>query len=212
MKIITETQRDQAWAAARVGMLTGSSAADMLAVVKSGEAAARRDLRMRLCCERLTGQCQEDGFVNAAMQRGIDKEPDAFAAYEALTGNLAKPVGFVAHDVLSAGCSPDGQIDGWAGILELKAPKSATHLGYLRAGKVPSTYLPQITHNLWITGAAWCDFLSFDDRFPPALQVFHVRVKRSELDLAAYELTARLFLSEVEREVAELDRLAGVAV
>jgi hypothetical protein len=33
---------------------------------------------------------------------------------------------------------------------------------------VPSDYLGQITHNLWITGAQWCDFVSFDDRFPPA--------------------------------------------
>ena len=208
MKIITETQRDPAWHAARVGMLTGSSAADVLAVVKSGEAAARRDLRLRLMCERLTGQCQEDGFVNAAMQRGIEKEPEAFAAYEALTGNLAQPVGFVAHDVLPAGCSPDGQIDGWAGILELKAPKSATHLGYLRAGKVPSTYLPQIMHNLWITGAAWCDFLSFDERLGPGLSVFYARVHREDVDLAAYELAARLFLSEVEKEMQQLQALA----
>ncbi len=212
MKILTTDQRTPEWHAARLGKLTGTGAGDMLATIKSGEAAARRDLRLRLVCERLTGQSQEDVFVNAAMQRGIDKEGDAFAAYEALTGNVASPVGFLAHDTLPAGCSPDGQVNHWEGILELKCPKSATHLGYLRSGRVPSAYLPQIQHNLWITGAQWCDFLSFDDRFPEPLQVFHVRVPRVELEILAYEKVALKFLEEVAAECEAVRQLgAGVA-
>lgn len=211
MIVLDVPQRSVEWFAARVGRLTGSSAADMMATIKSGEAAARRDLRMRLVCERLTGQSQEDSYVNAVMQRGIDREPDALAAYEALTGLLASPVGFVAHDTLPAGCSPDGHVEGFAGILELKCPKSATHLRYLRAKTVPPEYLHQIVHNLWITGAQFCDFLSFDDRFPPPLQVYHVRVPRNEAQITAYELLARQFLAEVERECEELGQLAGVA-
>ncbi len=207
MIIVTETQRDAGWHAARLGRLTGSVAADMLATIKTGEAAARRDLRLRLVCERLTGQPQEDGYVSPAMARGIEKEDDAFAAYEALTGRFASPVGFLAHDSLMAGCSPDGQIDNWAGILELKCPKSSTHLGYLRAKAVPSTYRPQIIHNLWITGAAYCDFLSFDDRFPTELQVFYARVERNETEIAAYEVKALAFLAEVD---AELEAVRGM--
>jgi YqaJ-like recombinase protein len=208
--IVTDTQKTPEWYAARLGRLTASRAADMLATIKSGEAAARRDLRVQLVVERLTGLPQEDAYVNQAMQRGLDKEADAFAAYEALTGNLASPVGFVAHDTLMAGCSPDGQVDGFAGLLELKCPKSATHLDYLRARKVPGKYLAQITHALWITGAAWCDFLSFDDRFPLQLQTFCHRVYRADVDLAAYELAATLFLSEIDRECAEVSKLAEV--
>lgn len=211
MRILCADQRVPEWYQARVGKMTGSCAADMLARIKSGEAAARRDLRMRLVCERLTGQSQEDVYVSAAMQWGIDREADAFAAYEALTGHLASRVGFVAHDELEAGCSPDGEIGHYTGILELKCPKSSTHLRYLRAGVVPTDYLPQITHNLWITGAEWCDFVSFDDRFPAHLHVFQVRVQRSDVDLAAYELAVRLFLSEVEREAAEIAGVKAVA-
>ena len=154
MIIVTTDQRTPEWQGARIGKLTGSRASDMLATIKTGEAAARRDLRLQLVCEILTGQSQEDGYINAAMQRGIDKEADAFAAYEAVTGELAAPVGFLAHDTLASGCSPDGEVGGYRGILELKNPKTATHIGYLRSGKVPSLYLPQITHNLWITGAS----------------------------------------------------------
>lgn len=199
--IVDAEQRSPEWFAARLGRLTGSRAADMLATIKTGEAAARRDLRMQLVCERLTQTLQEDGFVNAAMQRGIDCEPLAFSAYESLTGNVAHRTGFLAHNTLAIGCSLDGHVGDFAGILEVKCPKSATHLGYLKSTKVPSAYLPQITHNLWVTGAAWCDFLSFDDRFPPALQTVLIRHDRNEQEITSYALAADLFLSEVEAEV-----------
>ncbi len=208
MIVHTMPQRSAEWFAARLGKLTASRAGDMLATIKSGEAAARRDLRTQLVCERLTGTCQDDVFINDAMQRGMDKEADAFAAYEALTGELAHTVGFIAHDTALAGCSPDGVIGDFAGLLECKCPKSATHLKYLRAGKVPPDYLPQLTHSLWVTGAPWIDFVSFDDRFPDSLRIFQVRVQRAECDLLGYELAATLFLSEVEREVDELTQLA----
>lgn len=200
-EIVTAEQRSPAWHAARLGRLTGSRAADMLAVIKSGEAAARRDLRVQLVCERLTETLQEDPFTSAAMQRGIDCEPMALAAYEALTGQMAARTGFLAHTTLAVGCSLDGHIGDFVGILELKCPKSATHLAYLRAGQVPAAYVPQITHNLWVSGAQWCDFLSFDDRFPIGLQTFLVRAMRDEQRIASYALAASLFLSEVADEV-----------
>jgi hypothetical protein len=208
MIVLCTDQRVPEWYAARVGRLTGSVAGDMLARIKTGEAAARRDLRTRLVVERLTGQSAEDAFVSPAMQHGIDTEAAAFAAYESSTGSLVNRVGFLAHDTLPAGCSPDGEVGGFMGILELKCPKSATHLKYLRAGTVPSDYLPQITHNLWITGAQWCDFASFDDRFPLSLQLFRVRVELNQTDIDAYELMARAFLTEVETELAELQERA----
>jgi len=204
-KQVDAEQRSELWFAARAGRLTGSRASDMLATIKSGEAAARRDYRLQLVCERLTGQPQEEGFVNAAMQRGIELEPAAFAAYEALTGNVAVRSGFLAHTTHLAGCSLDGHVDNFAGIVEIKCPKSSTHLGYWRGkGEVPASHLAQVTHNLWITGAQWCDFLSFDDRFPADLQTFLVRVKREDVDIAAYETAALKFLAEVDTEVNAL--------
>ena len=201
-------QRSDQWFQSRLGRLTGSRAADALATIKSGEAAARRDYRMQLVCERLTNQLQEDGYVNAAMQRGIDLEPVAFAAYEAETGAVVRRSGFLSHNTHMAGCSLDGDVGEFAGILEVKCPKSATHLGYLRDGKVPSKYVPQITHNLWVSGAQWCDFVSFDDRFPEALQLFRVRVERDAKAISEYEAKALAFLAEVEREVEAVRTMA----
>lgn len=203
--IIDAPQRSPDWFAARAGKLTGSQAWCVTDFLKSGkESAARRDYRMQLVCERLTGRPAEDGdgFVSAAMQRGIELEPKAFAAYEALTGAVAVRTGFLAHVTHAAGCSLDGHVDGFTGIVEIKCPKSFTHLGYWRGpGQAPADHLAQITHNLWITGAEWCDFLSFDDRFSEEMQTFLVRVNRADVDIAGYEVAALAFLEEVETEV-----------
>lgn len=206
--VIDAEQRSPAWFQARLGRLTGSRAADMIATTQKGDpAAARRDLRLQLALERLTGRPQEDVFVSHEMRRAVALEPLAVAAYEARTGCFVQRSGFLAHQELAVGCSLDGHVGDFAGILEVKCPKSTTHLSYLEAGTVPLEYLPQIVHNLWVTGAAWCDFLSFDDRFPPHLQTHLVRYIRHEPEIALYMLTVAAFLSEVGDELARVQAL-----
>jgi hypothetical protein len=206
--IVDVEQRSAEWFACRAGRLTASCAKHLLSKGKgSAESAGRRDLRARLVVERLTGKPEDDGdgFTNAAMQWGVEHEAEAFAAYEALTGTLTSRVGFLAHHELMAGGSPDGVIGDFEGLLEIKCPKSATHLGYLRGSKaVPAEHQAQLIHMLWLTGCEYIDFLSFDPRFPPHLQTFLVRLTRSSVDVPAYELAARLFLTEVDTDVAAL--------
>lgn len=202
-------QRSAEWYALRCGRLTGSVADKMLATIAKGEAASRRDLRMRLVCERLTQQPQDqgDGYVSAEMQRGIDMEPAARRAYETITGEMVETSGFLASASVMAGCSLDGHIshrDVILGVVSLKCPKSFTHLSYVRGGVLPAAYVPQALHELWITGAEYYDFLSWDDRFPPALSTFYVRTQRDDEAVAAYAIKAHAFLAEVDREVAAL--------
>lgn len=204
--IVNAAQRSTEWFAARAGRLTGSMASDMLATIKSGEAAARRDYRLQLALERLTGNI-EQMKPNEYMQWGIDCEPEARAAYESRTGVLVRETGFLSHDTELAGCSLDGDIDEFTGILEIKCPKSSTHIEYLRGGKLPSKYAPQVTHNLWVTGAEWCDFVSYDPRLPSGLDFFIVRVLASDLDLDGYEEKAIAFLAEVDALTNELEMM-----
>jgi hypothetical protein len=90
------SQRSDEWFAVRVGKLTASAADKMLARTKTGPSAQRHDLRMRLACEALTGMSCETPFVpNAAVSRGVDCEPAAILAYEALTGLVVHPIGFL---------------------------------------------------------------------------------------------------------------------
>jgi predicted phage-related endonuclease len=197
-------QRSPLWFQARAGRLTGSRASDMLASIKSGEAAARRDLRTQLVVERLTGQPQEDSYINAAMQWGIDHEPDAFAAYEAYSGNLVRRTGFLMGTEHLVGCSLDGDVEDFTGIVEIKCPKSATHYTYIKAKDLPSNHRPQILHNLWVSGAEWCDFVSYDPRYPAPFRLVVVRVPRVDLEILAYEKCAVKFLAEVDAECADL--------
>lgn len=195
--IHTAPQGTPEWLAARAGCATGSRAGDILARIKSGEAAARRDYRYQLAAERLTGKPQDDVFVNAAMQWGTEQEPFARMAYEAATGNIVRETGFLRLDGQYVGCSLDGDVDDMAGIIEIKCPKTATHIEYLTACNVPTKYLPQIRHNLHVSGAQWCDFISFDPRLPDNLQLLVVRVSRADADVEGYAAELQQFLAEV---------------
>lgn len=203
-QVITHPQRSPEWFSARLGIATGSRAADILAKVKSGEAAGRRNYRAQLVAERLTGSPQEDVYVNDDMQRGIDLEPQARMAYEAASGVVAEETGFLLADDMPAGCSLDGSVDGFTGIVEIKCPRVANHIEYLRAGKLPAKYAPQVTHNLLISGAQWCDFVSYCPSLPQHLHLFTVRVDRDDKALKDYEAELLAFLAEVEAETEEL--------
>lgn len=180
----------------------------MLATVKSGEAAARRNYRLQLVLERVTGKAQESDYLSPAMQQGIDREPDARLAYEAHTGQLVTEAGFAALDGVMAGVSVDGQMDDWGGLLELKSPNPPAHLDTLTTRTVPAQYMPQLTHGLWVTGAGWVDFASWNPDFPESLRLVIVRVPRDEALIAAYEAEARKFLADVETETARVQAMA----
>ena len=159
--------------------------------------------------ERLTGLPADDSAKGAAVQRGIDAEASAFRAYEARTGQMVKRAGFLAHDSLAAGSSLDGYVGDFAGILELKCPNSATHLDYLTAGTLPDGYRGQIFHNRHVSGAAWCDFVSYDPRLPEDMQVFIHRLQRDDAEIARLEDEVKSFLFEVDQTVRALTRRYG---
>lgn len=206
--IIDAEQRSPAWFQARAGRLTGSHAVGMLAIVQKGEAAGRRNLRAQLMLERITGKSQDSGgFQSDAMRQGIEREADAAALYEALTGRLLVATGFLSHNTHLAGCSLDGHVDDFTGIFEAKSPIAATHLEYLTTGIIPGEYQKQITHNLWISKAKWCDWLSFNPDFPEELRARLVRVYRDESVIAEYEAKALAFLAEVDAEVLRVRKM-----
>ncbi len=196
------------WKQDRAGRATGSRAKDILASIKSGEAAARRDYRIQLGLERLTGMPSNDFYVSKEMSWGTDNEPFARMAYEEKTGLIVRESGFICLTDFMAGCSVDGFIEheGRKGVWEAKCPKSSTHLGYLEADRLPPEHAPQITHNLWATDAEFAEFVSFDPRMPEHLQLFIFRVERDEKVIADYEAEVVDFLRGVDDMVLRLMR------
>jgi hypothetical protein len=209
MRIIECTQGSEEWLAARAGIATASCFGAILARIKSGEAAERRNYRARLVVERLTGR-SVPAFVNAAMKQGTEREPLAREAYEVRTGAFVREVGLLRHDTIEAGASPDGLIDNDGG-LEIKCPELATHLEYLRLASEPPAYTPQIQGCMWISGRDYWDFVSFNPDFPPSMQLVVRRVRRDEKYIAGLALAVELFMSEVREEEMAVRNIAEAA-
>lgn len=208
MRIVACDQRSEQWHGARIGKLTGSCVGEAFTTRKDKqEAAGRRNTRLRLALERITGKPQDNGYESPAMRRGTELEPLAVAAYEAETGVFVEPVGFIEHDTLAAGCSPDGLTS--EGGIEIKCPEIGAHYAYLRGG-LPNDYFLQCVHGLWITELAWWDFVSFHPDFPEPLRLKRTRIYAKDVDLAAHELNVSLFLAEVDREVEAVTALLGI--
>ena len=208
--VINCAQRSPEWYQARLGRLTGSAVGDVIAQRKkgTGELKARADLRRRIVAERLTGLSLDDlPFTPFDVQRGVELEPLAFAAYEAVTGLCAERVGFVQHGTLMLGCSPDGRIGEWEGCLELKCPKANTHLSYVQAGVIPDEYLGQCLMGCYLTGAPWWDFCSFHPDFPVGLDLFRVRLEPTAEALKLFDDAVRTFLAECDRDEAAVRAL-----
>jgi hypothetical protein len=190
------------WLQARCGLATASCFSDVLAVIKSGEAASRRNYRAQLIAERLTG-VPADSYQSAEMKHGIEQEPFARIAYEAKTGNIVQQVAFIRHPELMAGASPDGLISTDGGC-ELKCPNTATHIDTLLKG-MSADHVPQVQGNMWMSGRQWWDFCSYDPRMPERMQLYVQRVVRDEKYIEKLEAEVRKFLGEVDTVIADLE-------
>lgn len=194
-------QRSEEWFQARLGKVTASRVSDVLAKIKTGESASRRNYKVQLVSERLTGT-KQDTYVNQAMQDGIDREEEARASYVFSHSNVEE-VGFIVHPTLEAGASPDGLV-GDDGLIEIKCPLATTHTDNLINKEVPSKYIPQIQWQLRCTGRKWCDFVSYNPNFPSNLQMFVKRVEADKDYQDELEVEIKQFLTEVNDIVNKL--------
>ena len=196
-------QRTDDWFAARLGKVTASRVADVVAKTKSGYSTSRENYMAQLVCERLTGKPAES-FTNSDMQWGTDTEPLARAAYEAHMDVLVDEVGFIDHPaIVNSGASPDGLV-GADGLIEIKCPNTATHIDTLLSQTVPKKYADQIFWQMACTNRDWCDFVSYDPRLPPDLQLFIKRIPRDDKYIQLLEAEVIEFLTETAHKVAQL--------
>ena len=180
MRIIECEQGTPEWLQARLGIPSASSYSKL--VTTTGKSSAQAEAYInQLVAERITGE-PTIFHVTEPMTRGIELEPEARFRYEMETGNLVIQVGFLMHDTLQAGASPDGLV-GENGGLEIKCPSAHTHVEYLRDGGLPIKYFQQVQGCLWISGRDWWDFMSYHPKMEPLI----VRVFRDEEFIKALE-------------------------
>ncbi len=207
MDTVEIIQGSPEWHAARIGKVTASRVADVVAKTKSGWGAGRKNYMAELIAERLTGTAA-DHFTNAAMQWGTDTEPQARAAYEFFRDATVVEIGLADHPTVPmCAASPDGLV-GDDGMIEIKCPNTATHIETLLSKKISGKYLTQMQWQMACTGRAWCDFASFDPRMPESLRLFVQRVDRDNGLIADLETSIRMFLAELDKTVEALTKAA----
>lgn len=199
-------QRTDEWKAARCGNVGCSRLADVLATTKSGEAATRRNYMAELICERLTGIPTET-ITTPAMQWGIDNEPLARHAYEIATFyDVVEDFGREHQTIPGFRGSPDGLVRDDGGV-EIKCPKTATHLDTLMGGTIKRDYILQMAGYVSIFNRQWWDFVSYDPRLPPRHALFIKRFTRDELPVSEVEEGVKKFLLELAKKIRELEEL-----
>jgi putative phage-type endonuclease len=201
-------QGSDEWKALRLGKVTASRVADVVARTKTGYGASRANYMAQLIAERLTNTVAES-YTNAAMQHGTETEPEARAAYEFYQGVTVKEVAFVPHPKIDqAGCSPDGLV-GDDGLIEIKCPNTAGHLDTLLGQAAPSKYVDQMQFQMACTERKYCDFVSYDPRMPENMRLFIKRVARDDKRITELESEIAAFLLEMAVKLSELNSIYG---
>lgn len=168
------------WHAARVGCWTASRAPALMARTAKGEPRQEcLDLIAEVVAERRSGVPVER-FVTGAMRRGLELEPEALNEYAFRAGTVVAPGALVRHPTIPhVAATPDGFV-GARGLVEIKCPASmAKHLAALldsraatggmadrlRKASPVREYGDQCQWQMWVTGRAWGDLVSYDPRF-----------------------------------------------
>lgn len=201
------------WQEYRIGLVTASRFDDVMteprtkAAKEAGEMSdTAKSYMWELVASSLTGLGRVGG-KSAAMERGVDLESDAIDYY-ALTRMCDVGKGrFLRLDGTQIGATPDGFVEEDAdgpGMIEVKCPEAKRHITYWMTRSLPDDYLYQVQGQLWVSGRAWCDFISYDDRFPLPLRMSVVRVYRDEEVIAALKAKVQRFASAVQQATEDL--------
>jgi hypothetical protein len=191
-------QRSPEWYEIRRGKVTGTRMKSI--ILPKSEPLKIMD---EIIAEDVSGMSDdEDGFINDDMQRGIDLEPVACAAYADIMGCEIQEVGFIQSERWpNLGMSPDGLV-GEVGQVQVKCPKTKTHVKYLRENVLPKEYFAQILSCFLVDDKLfWVDFISYDPRFA-VRPLFIYRINRSDLQKELIEASAK-----VDKFFRELDAL-----
>jgi putative phage-type endonuclease len=188
MEVFNYEQRSPEWYAARLGVITASSAGLVL------YPARRKAYVHQLVSERLTG-LRTPFMTNEYMEWGIKYEDEAREWYQNKTGTIVEQVGFCKLNQY-VGCSPDGLIHP-NGLLEIKCPMSKTHMATLE-GNIKLEYKQQMQFQMWVTETDWCDFVSYDPRMPKESIGCIKRVFRDKKVIDKITISVKEMLEEIE--------------
>ncbi len=202
LTIYTCEQNTPEWLDARRGIPTASEFSTLLAQgrTQGAPSVTRRRCMLKTIGEQM-GATPVDSYSNAAMERGHAMEQEAADLYTMVTGNVCETVGFMRRtlDGGDAGCSPD-RLVGEDGMVEIKTAEPHIQLERILSAELPSEHAAQVHGQLWISGRAWCDVVSYW----PGLPIFIHRVHRSDEWCARLAVAVREFHEDLAQLTAEI--------
>ncbi|UNE54918.1 lambda exonuclease family protein [Bartonella machadoae] len=205
-------QRSAQWFQARLGKVTASNVYNILSKTAKGLPTSKyEDYKIKLITERLTGEISPH-YETEDMRWGIEHEDDALQEYGFIyDANIIK-CGFIPHPSIEmAGASPDGLI-GEDGLIEIKCPRSATHMRFCIDEEIKPEYLAQMQFQMACTGRQWCDFVSYDPRFTHQSSHLRMKVKRVHRDdeqINSINQAVEAFLTQIEQEIQKISTKAA---
>ncbi|MEM9762121.1 MAG: lambda exonuclease family protein [Pseudomonadota bacterium] len=202
---MSHQREDAEWWGARCGKVTGSRISVILGKGRGSDwSATATAYASHLVAERLRGECLT-GAETFAMRQGIEREPEARASYERMTGESVELVGFVPHPrIPMAGASPDGLVGDDCGV-EFKCPGEQAHAVFIDQRAPSPEYLAQVQWCMACTGRGFWDLAFYCPEFghPLLSLVIHTIVRDQEM-IETMEERARSFLKMVEEREAAL--------
>ena len=192
-------QRSFEWFNLRLGKVTGSRC-------KAVFSANNLPLIDELIAEILTGTIEEN-YTSAAMQYGIDTEPEAKKEFEMLFNVQISEYGFCEHDTIKGiGLSPDGFFNSDTEAVEIKCPSPKKHVEYLRTKKIPAEYKYQFyMYFLICETLEKLHFISYCPRIETK-KMHIVTIERNEIltDLIEFEFELKKFLTKLDKYYSEI--------
>jgi putative phage-type endonuclease len=199
------------WRQARCGSVGASDAPSVVRRTKTGYSADRESLMANKVLERITG-APVDIPKSFAMAQGTAREPDARLLYQMVKGVEVMEIGLIQHPrIEGTHASPDGFVlvpggTAIAGLIEIKCPLPAKHLDTLLNETISNDHIVQMQWQMACTSHSWCDYVSFNPDFPPAMQMWVKRIHRDNARIAELEREVVQFVREIDRRVEELSR------
>lgn len=184
-------QNSPEWAQLRVGKLTASNFAAIMANAPKAFSEQAKRLAVQIAFERINRASYSEhygSYSNADMERGHLEEPIARRLYEEETFCSVSNGGFFCNEFI--GCSPDGLVDEEGGI-EIKSVLPQTHAATKKRGNFDPAYRWQILGNLAHTGREWWDFISYCSFAPSQHQLLIYRIYRQQYQTQINQLLDR---------------------
>lgn len=197
MQILNLEQNTEEWFQARRGIPTASSFSKIVTPAKGERSLSSKTYMYELIAEKLGAT--NDSFSNSWTERGHELEDMARSTFEFLHDLEVKQVGMIKTDDGLIGCSPDGLI-GEDGGLEIKCPKSSTHVKYMLEGVLPREYKTQVQGSLMVSERKYWYFMSYH----PELDPFIIKVERDEEFISKMRSHIDDFNREMQKKLKEL--------